>query len=275
MNENIIWSKIDVKNRTIEDISKKAFQYGFDIYNKLQYEMKEKSIRDLTDENSLLDQLILPVNIVKELKKIAESKYIYYRNIKYGNSEFWNSAKRERIIGYEDWFNFINNLINQYTNSINDAILFFGSADGWEIPERKNPLYAIEQIKDSCAELSSRRKDIKTILGDFEDGNLVIGEKFKLIIALRCLMPNTRLNNFFITIENNISANGCLIISHPMKYLYDDELVEIEDSHNKLKAFKKRLNRNVKGSMFKIINDFKTSIEHFFILQRMDDNHEQ
>lgn len=268
------WSNIDVKSRTIEDISQRALQLGFDIRINLKNAMEGKSIRELSDLGSPLDQFFLPANIVNELKDLAKSKYAYYRNMKYGNQEFWNCAQRERIIGYDDWFDFVNDIINQYADDDNDAILFLGTADGWEIPARKNKLYAVEQIESSCDELLVKRNDIKIILGDFEDDNLLIEEKMKLIIALRCLMPNTRLGNFMKFIENNIIENGFLLISHPMKYLHGNELINIDDSENKLCAFRKRLSNVVEGSKYRILKDFRTNIEHFFILQRAGGHYE-
>lgn len=268
------WSNIDVKDRIIEDIAQRALQLGFDIHVHLKNIMECRSIRELSEPVSPLDHLSLPADIVKELKDLAQSKYIYYRNMKYGNQEFWSCAQRERMVGYDNWFDFINTIINQYTDNDNDAILFLGTADGWEIPQRKNKLYAIEQIQSSCDELSKKRKDIEIILGDFEDDNLLIEKKMKLVIALRCLMPNTRLGNFFKFIDNVIMENGYLLLSHPMKYLYGNALINIADSEDKLCAFRKRLSSIVEKSNYHIYKDFRTNIEHFFILQKTGEHDE-
>ena len=56
---------------------------------------------------------------------------------------------------------------------------------------------------------------------DIEDEMFVIGEGhiMQAIVALRCLMPNTRLNHFLKFVENNLHDHGVLIVSHPMGFL--------------------------------------------------------
>ena len=106
---------------------------------------------------------------------------------------------------------------------------------------------------------------------DFEDETFVIGEgkEMKAIVALRCLMPNTRMKHFLRFIENNLSNNGVLIVSHPMGYLdVNNEYKALPDCENTRIDFDKRLqNELLNHNNMRIIHEEETNVEYFYIIK--------
>jgi len=262
------WYEIDVKKEVLAEIARymKSDSLAEAVLKKLEL----LSVRDMMDMEIVVK--IREINNVQEFINFVSEKYLYYRTMKYGRNEFWTSAASEREIGYAGkWYQFIVELLKRYCIE-KDTVLFVGTADGSEIPEDGYfSYYALEQIDESIAQISGEKVS-KIISGDFEDDALIIanGNDIKAIVALRCLMPNTRMDKFMNFVGNNLKKEGTLILSHPMGYLdVNGEYKQLENSGIKRKEFEKRLNDVLQDKKeYSIIDTIETSVEYFYILKR-------
>ena len=146
-----------------------------------------------------------------------------------------------------------------------------GIANGAEIPN--TPLFnyfALEEIESSVKSID-KTKVVDAFQGDFENPNLIInnGKRTDAIVALRCLMPNTRLEPFFDFANNNIKPNGVLILSHPLSYLDNHNgFQRLPGCEQKRIEFEERLQNALKTSyLFELIKQFGTLVEYFYILK--------
>ena len=261
------WYNIDVKREVLNDIQ--VFLQNNDLDIKVIDEMKSASVRDMMDLTfvSNLEEIGNP----EVFSRFVSDRYMYYRGKKYGQKGFWESASSERNIGYNGaWYEYITNMLKQYCK-LGEKVLFVGTADGKEIPNNQCfEYYALEQIGSSVNNIDSS-KVIESFEADFEDDSFVIGtgKEMNAIIALRCLMPNTRLEFFFKFVTNNISSQGLLILSHPMGFLDKDNVFrDLPNCRNTLKAFDERLRKILaKFGNIHMIHEEESCVEYFYIIK--------
>lgn len=261
------WYKIDVKQEVLNDI-KKYLVCNSNISIIID-DLKQVSVRDMMDVSFVAN--IEGIEDPLAFSKYVSERYIYHRSEKYGQVGFWEAASNERNIGYNgEWYEYITNMLMRYCSQ-GGSVLFVGTADGKEIPSNKEfNYYALEQIGNSVKRIDTK-KVIACYQADFEDATFVIngGKTMEAIIALRCLMPNTRINHFFDFVENNISDNGILIVSHPIGYLDENnEYKELPNCQITRKEFDQRLNDEIiKRDNMKIILEEETNVEYFYIIK--------
>lgn len=261
------WYTIDVKKEVLRDIQ----NYLADNANatRIMELLMDVSVRDMMDVSFVktIDVIDNPV----QFAKLASESYLYHRNQKYGQEGFWESASRERSIGYSGlWYEFISDLLKKYCKA-DDKVLFVGTADGREIPnDRTFNYYALEQIGNSVNHIDTN-KIIALFEADFEDDSFYIGDgkQMNAIVALRCLMPNTRLNRFFRFVENNLKRPGFLVVSHPMGFLnVNNEYKPLPRCERTLEDFDDRLKKElILHENVNIIYQEKTNVEYFYIMK--------
>ncbi len=258
------WYNINVK----EEILKKVKEYF--IENNLNLSLFE-SIKDKPLKN-LIDYPILEDKVESEkISDYIRKQYYTIRAIKYGNKDFWDSAVLERNIGYKNqWNDFIIKLLLDYCIE-NSDVLFVGTANGAEIPNSSLfNFYALEEIESSVQNID-KTKVVSAFQGDFENSNLIInnGKGMDAIVALRCLMPNTRLEFFLNFAKNNIKSDGVLILSHPLSYFDNqNEFQKLPNCEQKRIDFEKRLQKALNtANLFELIKHFGTVVEYFYILK--------
>lgn len=261
------WYNIDVKKEVLREIEEYIKK------NNIKYEvvkyLESVSVRDMMDIEYLKN--VSGISDVNVFSDFVSKQYYKYRTLKYGQEGFWKSAASERDIGYaHKWHEYITILLSKYCNS-GDNVLFVGTADGSEIPyNHKYCYYALEQIGTSIDRLD-KNKVIESYKGDFEDTEFIIdnGHKMNAIVALRCLMPNTRLDKFITFIDNNICNNAVLIVSHPMGYLDNNGVYGKLPNCDKTRVdFDKRLNKVIKEMhKWNIIDEFETKVEYFYVIK--------
>lgn len=264
---NNSWYNIKVREEVLADIE--IFLKDNPNHSIIIEKISNLSVRDMMD-----------VNYMTTIKEIADcysfvdyvkERYYYYRNKKYGNSQFWEAASNERYIAYNGkWYEFISRMLRKYC-LFGDNVLFVGTANGEEIPEDSFfNYYALEQIGNSEKAIN-HDKVVESYLADFEDdGFLVNGGHFMhAIVALRCLMPNTRLNYFFRFVENNLRENGVLILSHPLKFIDSyNQYMPLKDSEKLLVEFDKRLrNQLLCNTNMSIVYEENASLEYFYVVK--------
>lgn len=261
------WYNIDVKQEVLDDIDN--FLKDAADTPRIIETLRRVSVRDMMDIS-----FISTIEEIKEpmaFSQFVRERYIHYRGEKYGQEGFWEAAANERIIGYNGaWYEYITNILMQYCSQ-GDKVLFVGTADGKEIPDNQNfEYYALEQLGNSVSNIDAG-KVAGCYEADFEDETFIIGEghTMKAIVALRCLMPNTRMNYFLKFIDNNLTDNGVLIISHPMAYLnVDNEYKALPDCETTRKNFDKRLHKELLyHNNMKIIHEEETNVEYFYIIK--------
>lgn len=268
------WYEIDVKKEVWKELISyfNENQLPLEITN----ELKKQSVRNLMDEGfiSAYSKENYPdISMdIKEFCSLSKDLYFKYRGLKYGQEYFWKSAQTERDLGYNHkWHDYVLQLLKPYTKP-NDNILFVGTANGTEIPYDDSYMYyALEQLQSSV-ESMSKSLHLTPIVGDFEDNEMSIqtknNAKFKGIFALRCLMPNTRLDNFFQFVHNNLQKDGVLIVSHPMSYLDENnQLQQLPNNEKTLEYFEKNLKDTANKSSFNILDSTLTNIEQIYILK--------
>lgn len=261
------WYNIDVKREVLNDI--KHFPMAAANVSKIIEALRGVSVRDMMDISfiSTIEEIEDPL----AFSHFVNQRYIHYRSEKYGQEGFWKAAANERTIGYNGaWHEYITNILMQYCAQ-GDRVLFVGTADGTEIPDNQDfEYYALEQIGNSVRNIDSS-KVTDCYEADFEDETFVIGEgnTMKAIVALRCLMPNTRMNHFLKFIANNMSDNGVLIVSHPMGYLdAHDEYKALPDCEITRKDFDRRLHKELlNNNNMRIIHEEETNVEYFYIIK--------
>ena len=261
------WYNIDVRKEVLNDIQE--FLQNNDLDIKIIDKIKNVSVRDMMD-----------LAYVSNLEGIGDSeafsrfvcdRYMYYRGEKYGQEGFWEAASTERNIGYNgEWYEYITDMLKKHCK-IGDKVLFVGTADGKEIPNNQYfRFYALEQIGKSVNNIDSS-KVVESFEADFEDDSFVIGvgKEMNAIIALRCLMPNTRLSHFFRFVGNNLNNQGSLILSHPMGFLDKDNYFKnLPDCRDTLRAFDERLKMElVNFENMHVIHEEETCVEHFYIIK--------
>lgn len=264
---NKLWYDIDVKKEVLNELENYLEINGWQksIITKFQ----DISVRNLMDIEYLND---ISEIVNKELfARYVTELYYKYRKLKYGQRAFWNSAYEERLWGDGGcWDEYIINMINKWCMK-GSNVLFVGTADGSEIPfSDYYSFYALEQIRESVKQIDEKKVQ-KVVLGDFEDENLIVEKEefFPCIVALRCLMPNTRINKFLEFVEKNLSNNGCLVVSHPRSYLDKNGKIRyLADYDKKKRQFEKRLKKEIIDKKYIIVHEAETEIEYFYILKR-------
>jgi hypothetical protein len=263
---NVEWYDIDIKNEVLEAVHKYLEEKKIDGINIIIKEMSKSSVRNLMEPDNF--KLYVASENKEEFITLVTKVYFAARSRKYGQKCFWNAAKQEREIGYEGkWSDFLKKMILDYVGQ-QGKVLIVGTADGSEISMLPTmETYAMDQIESSVKAIV---KDVIPVHGDFEDDKLIVKEKkyFDVIIALRCMMPNTRLGNFFKFVRNNIKNKGFIILSHPLSYLNKNGVLEnLENSSVRLKEFELRLKELTVRNNVEIIGECKTKVEHFYILK--------
>lgn len=262
------WYSIDVKANVLIDLQNYLSSKHIDEKVLKKFEML--NVREMMDMEtvSAIDEIIDK----KEFVDFVMEKYMYYRTLKYGQVVFWESASCERAIGYNGrWYQFVENMLKQYCE-MNDDVLFVGTADGREIPDSKDfNFYALEQIGASAEKISTNKVEA-VYEGDFEDSTLIIknGNSMQAIVALRCLMPNTRIDKFMRFVENNIRYQGVVILSHPMGYIdKEGNFGPLPNCDKTRMEFEKRL-KTVLSDMgyYWIVDMIETAVEYFYVLKR-------
>lgn len=261
------WYNIDVKQEVLKDIKK--FLMDNANISMIIEALKNVSVRDMMEIS-----FIHTINGIEDpiaFSKYVSSRYMHYRSEKYGQEGFWEAATNERNIGYNGaWYEYITNLLMKYCVK-GDKVLFVGTADGKEIPNTHEfEYFALEQIGNSVNNIDSS-KVMACYEADFEDETFVIGEgkAMKAIVALRCLMPNTRINRFLNFINNNLNQNGILLVSHPMGYLDVSNVYKaLPNCEIMREAFDKRLKKELLNyNNMKIIYEEETNVEYFYIIK--------
>lgn len=261
------WYNIDVKKEVLRDIEQYLKDSKADI--SIIEKLKSISVRDMMDLDYIgtIPALADPIGFSKFVKE----RYMEYREKKYGQEGFWEAAANERNIGYKGaWYDLITDLLRRCC-AVGDNVLFVGTADGREIPENNLfNYYALEQIGRSVMGID-KEKIIECYVADFEDDRFLVkdGHWMKAIVALRCLMPNTRLSRFFKFAENNLEKDGMLILSHPMGFLdVNDEYKPLPDCEELRLDFDRRLKDEMrKHDNFQVIYEEKTDVEYFYIIK--------
>lgn len=261
------WYNIDVKKEVLKDIQ--VFLQNNDLDIKVIDEIRNVSVRDMMDLTFISN--LEGIGNPEVFSRFVFERYLYYRGEKYGQEGFWESASSERSIGYNGaWYEYITNMLKKYCK-LGEKVLFVGTADGKEIPSNQSfEYYALEQIGNSVNNIDNS-KVVESFEADFEDASFVIGtgKEMNAIIALRCLMPNTRLDFFFRFVTNNLRNQGLLILSHPMGFLdKDNNFRELPDCRNTLKAFDKRLKSILANfENMHVIHEEESSVEYFYIIK--------
>ena len=261
------WYNIDVKREVLNDIQVflQNNDFGLDVMDVL----KGVSVRDMMDLDFVtkLDGIENP----EAFSKYVSDRYMHYRGEKYGQEGFWESASRERSIGYNGaWYEFITNLLGKYCE-FGDKVLFVGTADGKEIPNNQRfEYYALEQISNSVNSIDSS-KVVESYKADFEDDSFLIGsgKEMGALIALRCLMLNTRLEHFFKFVNNNVRKQGVLIVSHPMAFLdKNSNFMALPNREITLKEFNTRLMQALRNfENMHVIYEEETRVEYFYVIK--------
>lgn len=261
------WYNIDVKKEVLQEVEQFLKESSIDL--SIIGRMKSVSVRDMMDIDYI--RTIPEIHNPIEFSEFVRERYMVHREDKYGQAGFWESAANERNIGYKGtWYRFITDLLCSYCD-IGDNVFFVGTADGKEIPEDNIfNYYALEQIGKSVKKID-KKKVLECYKADFEDENFIVnnGHWMNAIVALRCLMPNTRLNYFFKFVENNIRNSGILILSHPMGFLDVNNLYKPLPNCDKSRLdFDNRLKNELKmHSNFEVIQEIKTDVEYFYIIK--------
>ena len=261
------WYNIDVKREVLNDIQ--VFLQESGLGSTVMNVLKNVSVRDMMDLSFITK--LKAIKNPEKFSKYVSDRYMYYRGEKYGQEGFWEAASRERNIGYNgNWHEFITNLLRKYCK-LGDKVLFVGTADGEEIPNNRYfKYYALEQIGTSVKNIDGS-KVVERYNADFEDDSFLIGtgNEMGALIALRCLMPNTRLNRFFRFVKNNVNKHGVLIVSHPMGFLdKDNNFMALPHSIESLKEFDTRLNQTLKNFInMHVIYEEETSVEYFYVIK--------
>lgn len=261
------WYKINVKQEVLKDI--KHYLNSNKERAAIIEGLKKVSVRDMMDFDFI--NTITEIKDAKAFSQFVNNRYMYYRSEKYGQEYFWNAAASERNIGYKgDWHEYITKLLMKYC-SRGDKVFFIGTADGSEIPFNSVfKYYALEQIGDSAKRIS-RYKVVSCFEADFEDDSFVVegGNIMNAIVALRCLMPNTRLNRFLKFVENNLIDHGVLIVSHPMGYLDANcEYKALPDCKVSRLDFDNRLKEElIKRNNMRIVYEEETTVEYFYVIE--------
>ena len=261
------WYNIDVRKEVLNDIQE--FLQNNDLDIKIIKKIKNVSVRDMMDLAYVSN--LEGIGDPEAFSRFVCDRYMYYRGEKYGQKGFWESASTERNIGYNGaWYEYITDMLKKHCK-IGDKVLFVGTADGKEIPNNQYfRYYALEQIGNSVNHIDSS-KVVESFEADFEDDSFVIGagKEMNAIIALRCLMPNTRLSHFFRFVANNLSNQGFLILSHPMGFLDKDNCFkELPDCRESLRAFDERLKMELANiENMHVINEEEKCIEYFYIVK--------
>lgn len=261
------WYSIDVKKEVLKDVQ--TYLADNAAAAEIIEALRDVSVRDMMDISYV--RTIRTIDQPDLFAKFVHERYLYYRSQKYGQEGFWEAASIERSVGYSGlWYEYISDLLKKYCKE-NDKVLFVGTADGREIPD--NGLfeyYALEQIGNSVSHIDTD-KVADLFEADFEDDSFVIGngKQMKAIVALRCLMPNTRLNRFFGFVENNLQQNGVLVVSHPMGFMdVNNEYKPLPGCEKTLKSFDDRLKRELLAhENMSIIYEEKTSVEYFYVMK--------
>lgn len=261
------WYNIDVKKEVLNDVQN--YLMGNVIALKILESLQGVSVRDMMDISFI--SKIEGINKPRAFIQYVSDRYMYYRSQKYGQEGFWESAANERNIGYSGlWYEYISKLLAMYCKA-GDKVLFVGTADGREIPDNSLfEYYALEQIGNSVSHIEVS-KVVDYYEADFEDDTFVIsdGKAMQAIVALRCLMPNTRLNRFLRFVENNLNNQGVLIVSHPMRYLdANNEYKSLPNCKKTRKDFDERLkNELLNHHNMRIIYEEETNVEYFYIIK--------
>lgn len=263
------WYKINVKEEVIKRLS--SAYTASDLASILSIYIDKISIREIMYSDFWLRMNFDDIE-AKKICELAKELYLDVRTEKYGQQGFWDSARLEREIGYSGkWYEFIKELLSRYCPH-GGKVLFVGTADGSEIPRSgKLKYYALEQIERSLSNLEDNSQ-VQKIIGDFEDETLLIcgGGQINIICALRCLMPNTRLEPFLAFCGNNLAPEGVIILSHPLSCLYSDGTFGYlsKATENRLN-FEIRLKKALlKHEEYSMIDAFETSVEYFYVLKR-------
>lgn len=267
------WFMINVKKEVFESLEHMMQQRRIDkkVIEKFKEEFIDKSIRDL------LDFLLSPTSpeyfgindeLNKEFSSLGQETFFRYRKLKYGTEQFWENARKERDIAYEgNWDQYLMELLDNANYDGGEPWLFLASGDGSEIPKINREIWALDQIDASIHELKSKRPEINTIVGDFENlPDLQI--KFGTILALRCITSNTRLELMFENINKVIKLGGCVLCSQPIAYL--DQYTNFSDCIDSEFLFDKFNNQITDlASKFQctIISVRKSKIEVFWLLK--------
>lgn len=261
------WYNIDVKREVLNDI--RVFLQNNDLGLEVMDVLKNVSVRDMMDLDFVTK--LEGIENPEVFSKYVSDRYMHYRGEKYGQAGFWESASSERNIGYKGaWYEFITNLLEKYCK-LGEKVLFVGTADGKEIPNNQCfEYYALEQIGNSVNNIDSS-KVVERYEADFEDDSFLIGsgKEMGALIALRCLMPNTRLEHFFRFVNNNVSKQGVLIVSHPMEFLdKNSNFMALPNSEITLKEFDTRLMQALRNfENMHVIYEEETSVEYFYVIK--------
>lgn len=261
------WYNIDVKKEVLESIKKYIYKMHYPI--SIIDSLKAVSVRDMMDI-----EYVLKINEIKDPEQFVEfvtEQYMYYRELKYGQEEFWTAASNERDVGYNHkWHEYITDILLDSCERKSN-VLFVGTADGAEIPPNDVfNYYALEQVETSVEKID-KKKVKKKYEGDFEDDKLILekGNNMKAIVALRCLMPNTRLQKFLKFAENNLSEGGILVLSHPLGFLdVNGKYGMLPGCEEKRREFEKRLKDALNEyPLFEIVKEMESIVEYFYVLR--------
>lgn len=266
MNRDMPWYEINVKAEVISDLKRFVVERGGNADSIVAEQIG--SVRDLMDVGSLSSKKtgIDPVL----LAAYAKESYLRVRGAKYGQDGFWRSARQERELAYKgEWERFLVGLLGE-TCTDGGRVLFVGTADGSEIPRgRRFRYYALEQLERSTSQIDTSKVEA-VVTGDFEDSGLKIlpTEKFDAVVALRCLMPNTRLDRFIAFVGNNLWRGGHLIASHPMARLDEaGRLMALDDAVSQMADFERRFYAVCRSNGFEMARSFPSELEQFYIVK--------
>lgn len=255
------WYEIDVKKRTLEAL----WPYlDAGLRGRVWKSIDSHSVRDLMEA-----AFWAPHPQSDFLARKTAQIYYSLREAKYSTAAYWHDAVQERKIAYGNkWEDFINSLLKEYAGG-QGKILFVGAANGAEVPENGNFVFhAADQLLNSVRNMDNPNIAARFV-GDFEDSDFAPCGKqdYDGLVALRCLTPNARLDKFMRFGGNNLRDDGVLILSYPLAYLRShSNLVPIEDINAQIEAFQERLTQAATEAGFRIQDEIKTELEHFWIL---------
>jgi SAM-dependent methyltransferase len=266
------WYEINVKEQVLKELQKyvRDSSIELDVINVYQSIGTEHSVRDLLchiKDNYL--ELNIEQSVAIQLFNYGLDQFLNYRRLKYGQIEFWDCAKLERDIVYENkWQSFLMNLINKHERHPNLPILFLGCSDGSEIPYMNREVYAIDHLDTSIARLKENRSEVKAICADFEDMPF-LQTRFSTIIGLRCIMPNTRLDVLFQNLNQYLLPDSIIIFSHPLAHLNEDYEFISNESNHVLLNLSSQFEQLIQNEHLELVNSFSNQLEHFWILKKM------
>ena len=267
MNKQIPWYSIDIRVEILASLKDYLVSKGYD--SSVVDGLSSVSVRNLMD-SFYLDALDV-AGLDKEAAEFVSRKYYELRTRKYSCDSFLQSAAKEREIAYKgQWYSFLRNLLGRMAYK-GDKVLFVGTADGNEIPaDRFYRYYALEQLDGSINKLDEG-KIVKKVIGDFEDDRIIIDGRnsMSVIVALRCLMPNTRLERFLQFVKVNLAYGGFVVLSHPMGCLLETgDLQRFDDAEERRLSFEDRLTQALATSgVFSVKKLEESAIEQFYELQ--------